>query len=100
MCLSARFMEMDPIMNLQGAAGEATKNDVGRDAAEALNERAVVVMDRMTDKLTGRDFHVEGLVSDPSKSTDPVPTQVSKLIGQATNNENLCQAYIGWCPFW
>lgn len=55
-------------------------------------------MERMSDKLTGRDFAVEGHVSD--KHVDSVQTQVQKLISQATNNENLCQAYIGWCAFW
>lgn len=69
-------------------------------ANEALNERAVVVMDRMTDKLTGRDFHVEGTGGDPARAPDSVSTQVANIIAQATNNENLCQAYIGWCPFW
>ncbi|PKU36400.1 serine threonine-protein kinase mtor- hypothetical protein [Limosa lapponica baueri] len=29
-----------------------------------------------------------------------VPTQVELLIKQATSHENLCQCYIGWCPFW
>ena len=26
--------------------------------------------------------------------------QVERLITQATSHENLCQCYIGWCPFW
>lgn len=29
-----------------------------------------------------------------------VAEQVEKLIKQATNTENLCQHYIGWCSFW
>jgi hydrogenase maturation factor HypE len=29
-----------------------------------------------------------------------VAEQVEKLIKQATNPENLCQHYIGWCSFW
>ena len=57
-------------------------------------------MDRMTDKLTGRDFHVEGTGGDPARAPDSVSTQVANIIAQATNNENLCQAYIGLCPFW
>jgi hypothetical protein len=28
-----------------------------------------------------------------------VPAQVEKLIQQATAVENLCQCYVGWCPF-
>ena len=64
------------------------------DPSEALNERAVTVMKRMSDKLTGRDFMpVHG-------ENDSVTRQVSRLIGQATSHENLCQSYIGWCPFW
>eukprot|EP00271_Cylindrocystis_brebissonii_P001741 TRINITY_DN12017_c1_g1_i1.p1 TRINITY_DN12017_c1_g1~~TRINITY_DN12017_c1_g1_i1.p1 ORF type:complete len:182 (+),score=41.26 TRINITY_DN12017_c1_g1_i1:60-548(+) len=29
-----------------------------------------------------------------------VKTQVQRLVAQATSHENLCQSYIGWCPFW
>lgn len=29
-----------------------------------------------------------------------VSEQVERLISQATSHENLCQCYIGWCPFW
>jgi serine/threonine-protein kinase mTOR len=58
-----------------------------------LNKRALSILNRIRDKLTGRDFpHIEAVVS--------VPKQVDLLIKQATNNENLCQCYIGWCPFW
>eukprot|EP00897_Mesotaenium_endlicherianum_P005918 jgi/Mesen1/5354/ME000267S04502 len=91
------------------------------DAMEVLNERAVAVMTRMSNKLTGRDFHpagavpmpvgggaalVGGLPQYPGERMDnvepglSVKTQVFKLIGQATSHENLCQSYIGWCPFW
>ncbi|RID62623.1 hypothetical protein BRARA_E01684 [Brassica rapa] len=27
-------------------------------------------------------------------------SRVQKLIDQATSHENLCQNYVGWCPFW
>ena len=60
-------------------------------ATEALNERAVQVMQRLSDKLTGRDGQ-DGDIS--------VQAQVKRLIAQATSNENLCQSYIGWCSFW
>lgn len=68
------------------------------DANEALNERAVAVMKRMSDKLTGRDFieSSSGSLSDG----DAIEKQVQHLIEQATSDENLCQSYIGWCPFW
>jgi len=58
---------------------------------EVLNERAVSVIRRVSNKLTGRDFGNETL---------DVPSQVDKLIQQACSHENLCQCYIGWCPFW
>ena len=51
-----------------------------------------VIIFRVRDKLTGRDF-------DPKECLD-VKKQVDYLILQATSNENLCQCYIGWCPFW
>jgi FKBP12-rapamycin complex-associated protein len=59
---------------------------------EVQNERALKVLERVKVKLTGRDFK-------PHEELD-VERQVSKLIGQATNVENLCQHYIGWCSFW
>lgn len=64
------------------------------DATEVLNERAVAVMKRMSDKLTGRDAVVEGMVA-PSEP-DSVAQQVQRLIALATSNEALCQSYIGW----
>ena len=60
---------------------------------EALNEKAIKVINRIKDKLTGRDFPPENHVLS-------VPAQVQRLIEQATSHENLCQCYIGWCPFW
>uniref|UniRef100_A0A8C4N973 Non-specific serine/threonine protein kinase n=1 Tax=Eptatretus burgeri TaxID=7764 RepID=A0A8C4N973_EPTBU len=59
---------------------------------EALNKKAISIINRVRDKLTGRDFSHE--------ETLDVPTQVDLLIKQATSHENLCQCYIGWCPFW
>ncbi|XP_071445181.1 serine/threonine-protein kinase mTOR [Hetaerina americana] len=59
---------------------------------EALNKKALAIVTRVREKLTGRDFsHEEAL---------DVKHQVELLIQQATSNENLCQCYIGWCPFW
>ncbi|GAX78992.1 hypothetical protein CEUSTIGMA_g6432.t1 [Chlamydomonas eustigma] len=70
------------------------------DANEVLNSRAVEVMKRMSDKLLGRDFPLEGSMNSPSQENDTVASQVQRLIGQAISHENLCQSYIGWCPFW
>ncbi|RKP06910.1 kinase-like domain-containing protein, partial [Thamnocephalis sphaerospora] len=50
---------------------------------EALNERAVNVITRVSKKLTGN-------------TTLDVTDQVEKLIQQARSPENLCQCYIGW----
>ncbi len=106
---------------------EAAQHVAG-DANEVLNSRAVAVMQRMSDKLMGRDGLVEGGLlhmaaggagvagaggaaggagagSGAGASVvpvdgDSVPAQVQRLIEQATSHENLCQSYIGWCPFW
>jgi hypothetical protein len=63
---------------------------------EALNEKALKVIRRVQDKLTGTDFHGSDEVADPLD----VPEQVQRLIVQATSSENLCQLFIGWCAFW
>jgi len=55
---------------------------------EALNKKALVIIKRVREKLTGRDFLNE--------ETLTVQKQVDLLIQQATSNENLCQCYIGW----
>ncbi|KAI1177064.1 TOR kinase [Nemania sp. FL0916] len=60
--------------------------------AEIQNARAIEVLDRVNQKLTGRDFK-------PTEELEVVQ-QVNKLIIEATKLENLCQHYIGWCSFW
>jgi serine/threonine-protein kinase mTOR len=59
---------------------------------EDLNERALQVIARVSSKLTGQDFVKDEVLT--------VEAQVHKLITQATAPENLCRAYLGWCPFW
>lgn len=59
---------------------------------EVQNARAIQVLARVKEKLTGRDFKKEEELD--------VEDQVQKLIRQATSVENLCQHYIGWCSFW
>lgn len=61
-------------------------------ATESQNAKAIQVLDRVRQKLNGTDFK-------PNEALG-VEKQVTKLITQATNNENLCQHYIGWCSFW
>ena len=67
--------------------------------AEALNERALAVISRVEAKLLGRDFTNGAEDVDAPNALD-VPAQVDRLVKQATAHENLCQCYIGWCPFW
>ena len=57
-----------------------------------INAQAVKVLERVKEKLTGRDFKPEVELG--------VEQQVARLIVQATNVENLCQHFIGWCSFW
>lgn len=64
----------------------------GQDPTEIQNARALEVLDRVAQKLTGRDFK--------QGEELPVLEQVDKLIVEATKLENLCQHYIGWCSFW
>ncbi|XP_035824600.1 serine/threonine-protein kinase mTOR isoform X2 [Aplysia californica] len=73
-----------------GEAGEPA-DDVAV-APEVTSKKAISIVNRVRDKLTGRDFGQE-------ESVD-VTNQVELLIQQATSHENLCQCYIGWCPFW
>lgn len=62
------------------------------DAAETQNERAVQVLNRVKEKLTGHDFRPDEELT--------YSVQVDKLLIEATKLENLCQHYIGWCSFW
>lgn len=76
---------------LEGGILDAQQG-VPNEAKEVQNARALQVLARVKEKLTGRDFkhHEELNVGD----------QVDKLLVQATSVENLCQHYIGWCSFW
>ncbi|GAA5970883.1 hypothetical protein JCM11641_004492 [Rhodosporidiobolus odoratus] len=57
-------------------------------AVGQINARAVQVVERVQQKLTGRDFKPTVVLS--------VNDQVDKLIAQATSLENLSQCFIGW----
>jgi FKBP12-rapamycin complex-associated protein len=74
------------VMSSFSAQGSAVEED-----SDSLNESALHAMNRVKEKLTGRDFEGETL---------DIQKQVSKLILQATAPENLAQCWIGWCPFW
>ena len=76
------------------ARTNSTAQGVGPEAdiAETQNERAVQVLNRVKEKLTGHDFR-------PDEELTYI-LQVDKLLIEATKLENLCQHYIGWCSFW
>jgi FKBP12-rapamycin complex-associated protein len=59
---------------------------------QVLNKKALEVLDRIFQKLTGNDF--------PGKQVLSVTEQVERLINEAQSIKNLSQSYIGWCPFW
>lgn len=106
----------------QGDNGNAQEREV-------QNARALQVLARIKDKLTGKDFTASSnaaaalaIVNGNAPANPPanvngnmpitgemtlqeagglgVNEQVEKLIEQATKVENLCQHYIGWCSFW
>jgi len=87
----------DKVLSEESAAllGDETDHTQDKDkesGSEVLNKKALAVIGRIASKLDGKDFG-DG---EPLN----VPQQVEKLIRQATSHANLCQCYIGWCPFW
>lgn len=80
------------------AEGAAVEEDASKDLEigsqkEFKSDKALAVVSRVRDKLTGKDFS-------SSATSLEVKEQVTLLAEQATSVENLCQLYIGWCPFW
>lgn len=86
-------------------------NMIDASSQDVLNSRAVVVINRIQSKLNGRDFysHVASGSNDEDSDEDnsnpvaqasTVEEQVDRLIIEATSVENLCQLFVGWCPFW
>lgn len=59
---------------------------------EVLDEKALTIVNRISNKLSGKDFA-------PNERLD-VPQQVQRLIKEATDIENLSQCYLGWSPYW
>jgi len=76
---------------LEGGILDAQEG-VPNEARELQNARALQVLGRVREKLTGRDFR-------PYEELN-ISDQVDKLLAQATNVENICQHWIGWCSFW
>ncbi|KAG9294210.1 hypothetical protein G9A89_021569 [Geosiphon pyriformis] len=83
----------DPLINWRIMTAPSPRQD-GENliAAPSSNRRARDIIHRISNKLTGKDFKETEILD--------VPSQVDKLILQATSVENLCQLYIGWCAFW
>jgi phosphatidylinositol kinase/protein kinase (PI-3 family) len=79
-----RSMRREFLILIEGEGGLAHE--------EALNEKAVKVIRRVQDKLTGTDFPDRAEHGEPLDVVD----QVQRLIVQATSVENLCQLFIGW----
>ncbi|KAJ3319429.1 phosphatidylinositol kinase- protein kinase tor1 [Boothiomyces sp. JEL0866] len=80
----------DPLINWRLISEEIPAQEENVLDRQVLNKRALDVVDRINSKLVGQDFK--------GKQLD-VKEQVEKLIHQATSVENLCQCYMGWCPF-
>ncbi|CAG8502333.1 8312_t:CDS:10 [Funneliformis caledonium] len=80
----------DPLINWRIMANPSPRQDGENTHAVAStsNRRARDIINRISNKLTGKDFK-------PNQVLD-VPSQVDKLIQQAISVENLCQCYIGW----
>lgn len=70
--------------------GKSIPDEAESEVPEVLKEKAIFITTRISNKLTGKDF---------SKQVLDVKQQVERLIKQATNTENLCQAYMGWFVF-
>ena len=84
----------DRAANLQKVALIAA---AGMADSDTINDKAVQVLNRVSCKLSGLDFpHAQGK---PHEGL-AVDAQVELLIQQAISHENLCQAFVGWCPFW
>ncbi|OBT84901.1 FKBP12-rapamycin complex-associated protein [Pseudogymnoascus sp. 03VT05] len=81
-----------PSARPRGRTNSTAVTEPGQDHTEIQNERAVQVLNRVKEKLTGRDFK-------PDEELSYI-NQVDKLLIEATKLENLCQHYIGWCSFW
>ena len=89
---------LNSVANNDRSGSNGEEEDAFGNNDEALNEKALKVIRRVQDKLTGTDFHSpeEEFIGEPLD----VQEQVQRLIVQATSSENLCQLFIGWCAFW
>jgi len=72
------------------AVEEDDESDVVED--ETLNQKAVAVIERVRDKLTGNDFHGSPHLNEAE--------QVDRLIKIARCSESLAVSYVGYCAWW
>lgn len=83
-----------------GGIGTSGNTSTTNDEQDDLSEKAVLVIRRVMDKLTGLDFSDNDGIAGSGHTSLDVHSQVNRLIMEATSNENLCRSFIGWCPFW
>ncbi len=101
---SNRATSKDQFVDPQTAHTSEPNSDVNQTGSwdqaeeELFTERGIIVIQRVSDKLTGLDF----VGADGTSAIIPldVHEQIDRLIKQATSNENLCTSFFGWCPFW
>ena len=81
------------------------------DSRDIVNKKALQVLQRVSMKLRGREFTERNYREIKNKEdrhqrrhkndgVANVDEQVQRLFIEATNHENLSQAYLGWCPLW
>jgi FKBP12-rapamycin complex-associated protein len=114
----------------QASGAAAGEEDDKEQETGSMNAKALSVIARVEAKLLGNDFDMTGGVmggkeqgasggaaastaapaaaaaaaaGTSSAASGPlldVRSQVERLISEATSHVNLCQCYVGWCPFW
>ena len=105
-----------PYRPVVGAVAEEGGGGVVGEGEEVgvMNVKALSVIARIEAKLLGKDFEVPGKDGGFGLSGGvgtglsgvgvggvlDVRSQVERLIVEATSHVNLCQCYVGWCPFW
>ena len=90
---SAELASLSYVPNSSSVVMTRSQHDGQALDEQALNDRAVSVLRRVKMKLAGSDF------ADQAARLD-VATQVNRLVNEARSDLNLCQLYVGWCPFW
>jgi serine/threonine-protein kinase mTOR len=85
----------DPLLSWKIVGDKTGNEDEDKskldDSFEYINNRALEVIERISNKLTGRDFDINNQLG--------VEEQVNNLINQATSNVNLSQCYVVYFIF-